>query len=248
MLIEKTQKPSPWTSPIAWARRQAHMKFGDALRMAGLSTIERVDFRHMTGVDFAHVIDIGVADGSPDLYARFPNAVLELFEPHPNFHDHLRTGVLATRKGRLHAFAAGSDEGSAELFMKGRTGSSLVRDAGRGTVTVPVRRVDQCLNTAEILRPSLLKIDTEGFEMFVLKGATGILDAIDCVVVEVHFQRPDLYQPYEVLAFLAERGFGLTEMLDFYVGGHRFICADLVFRRISVSPAIQGSAVVAAAT
>jgi FkbM family methyltransferase len=246
VLTEKTNKPSPWTSPVAWTRRQIGLKFGDLLRLAGLSTMQRVDFRNMTGADFAHVIDVGVADGSHDLYDRFPNAYLDLFEPHPGYQDVITKQILTRRRGRMHPVALGREKGTATLFLKGRTGSSLVHDFGRGDVSVPVERIDEMLTGAEIKRPSMLKIDTEGYELAVLDGASGILDHIDCVVVEIHFHKPDQYRPDQIVALLAERGFGLAEMLDFYVGNHRVTCADFVFRRIAPAVATPTAEMVAA--
>jgi FkbM family methyltransferase len=224
-------KPSLLTSPVAWTRRKIKLKLGDLIGLMGLRTIEQVGFLSMTGQDFAHVIDVGVADGSPDLYARFPDAYLDLFEPHPRYQDHIEATVLRKRPGRLHRMALGREEATAVLFLKGRTGSSIVRDFGRGSVTVPVRRLDAILTQEDVRRPALLKIDTEGYEMEVLQGAEGILPAIDAVVVEIHFSKPEQYQPKDIVAHLGARGFSITEMLDFHVGSRRVLCADFVFRR-----------------
>jgi hypothetical protein len=81
------------------------------------------------------------------------------------------------------------------------------------------------------VRPCLLKIDTEGHEMAVLEGATGLLDAIDCVVVEVHFDKPHCYRPSEPIDFLTARGFELVDVLDSHIRNRHFVCGDLVFER-----------------
>jgi FkbM family methyltransferase len=224
-------KPTLLASPLAWTLRKIRLKLGDLIGLMGLRAIEKVDFLSMAGGDFAHIIDVGVADGSPDLYARFPGAYLDLFEPHPDYHEHIATTVLAKRSGRLHPVALGREEGLATLFLKGRTGSSLVHDFGRGSVLVPVRRLDSMLKETDIARPSLLKIDTEGYELAVLRGAEGLFAALDCVVVEMHFSKPDQYDPNDVIEYLAARGFVMSEMLDFHVRDRRVVCADLVFRR-----------------
>ncbi len=230
-------KPSLWTSPVAWTRRKLRLKLGDAISMMGYKPIERIDFTNMTGGDFAHVIDVGVADGTPDLYARFPDAYLDLFEPHPHYQEHLAATILKQRAGRLHRMGLGSRDGSASLFLKGRTGSTFAADRGQGQVEVPVRRLDQVLTPADIRRPSLLKIDTEGFELEVLKGATGILPHIDCIVSELHFTSPQMYRPRDLISCLEQHGFEMTEMLDFHAGNGRIWCADFVFRRIADRPA-----------
>jgi FkbM family methyltransferase len=227
------KKPSLLTSPVAWTRRKLRLKLGDAISLMGYKPVERIDFTNMTGGDFAHVIDVGVADGTPDLYARFPNAFLDLFEPHPDYQRHLEKTVLARRAGRLHACALGSKDGSAHLFLKGRTGSTFAGDRGQGGIEVPVRRLDAVLRPEDIKRPCLLKIDTEGYELAVLKGAAGLIPHIDCIVSELHFTLPEQYRPNQLIDHLAALGFEMAEMLDIHVGQGRVWCADFVFRRIS---------------
>lgn len=230
-------KPSLLKSPVAWFRRKVQLKIGDAVSMMGYKPVKRIDFSDMTGEDFAHVIDVGVADGTPDLYARFPNAYLDLFEPHPHYQEHLAATLLKRREGRLHRMGLGSADGSATLFLKGRTGSTLAADRGQGQVEVPVRRLDSVLKPTDLRHPCLLKIDTEGFELEVLKGASGLMPHIDCVVSEVHFTSPQMYRPRELIAHLDGLGFEISEMLDFHAGNGRVWCADFVFRRIGDRPA-----------
>lgn len=198
----------------------------------GYKPIPRIDFTHMSGGDFAHVIDVGVADGTPDLYSRFPNAYLDLFEPHPQYQDHLERTVMKRRPGRLHRMGLGSKDGTATLFLKGRTGSTLAADRGQGQVEVPVRRLDSVLSPGDLRRPCLLKIDTEGYELEVLRGATGLLPHIDCIVSEVHFTSPQMYRPNDIIAHLGGLGFEMCEMLDFHAGNGKVWCADFVFRRM----------------
>ena len=226
------RKPTIWRSPVAWARRKLALTIGDAVGAMGYKPVKKIDFSDMTGEDFAHVIDVGVADGTPDLYARFPNAYLDLFEPHPTYQKHLDETILRQRPGRLHKCGLGSKDGTATLFLKGRTGSTLAADRGRGQIEVPVRRLDSVLKPDDLRHPCLLKIDTEGYELEVLRGAAGIMEHIDCVVSEVHFTTPQMYRPRELFAYLEELGFEMSEMLDFHSGQGRVWCADFVFRRI----------------
>lgn len=239
-------KPTMWKSPLAWTRRKLRMKVGDAISLMGYKPIQKIDFSHMTGQDFAHVIDVGVADGTPDLYKRFPNAFLDLFEPHPRYQDHLERTLLPVRPSRLHRMGLGAVEGTAKLYLKGRTGSTLACDRGRGAIDVPVRRLDSVLAAADLRRPCLLKIDTEGYELEVLRGAAGLMPHIDCIVCEVSFATPHLYKPGTLVSHLERLGFHLEEMLDFHAGNGRVWCADFVFRRAETqhTPPQQSSTVV----
>jgi len=241
-----SNKPRFWTSPLAWMKRKLRLKVGDAVSAMGYKPVQKIDFTHMSGQNFAHVIDVGVADGTPDLYARFPDAYLDLFEPHPDYQEHLERTVVRSRPARLHRMGLGAQDGTARLYLKGRTSSSFASDRGRGHVDVPVRRLDRVLKPADIRHPSLLKIDTEGYELEVLRGATGIIPHIDCIVSEMSFATPHLYRPRELISHLEALGFEMDEMLDFHVGHGRVWCADFVFRRTQPQLALQLARPVAA--
>lgn len=231
-----SMKPTLMTAPVAWVRRKLMLTGQDMIKLMGYKPVEQIDFMNMTGGDFAHVIDVGVADGTPDLYKRFPNAFLDLFEPHPQYQEHLAATIMKTRDGRLHRMALGSSEGTAKLHLKGRTGSTFAGDRGEGAIEVPVRRLDTVIEPGSIRRPCLLKIDTEGFELEVLRGAAGLLAYIDCVVSELHFGLPHMYRPRDLTGHLEAQGFEMTEMLDFHTRQGRVACADFVFRRRSEQP------------
>lgn len=231
------EKPRFSKAPGAWLKRKLKLKLSDLIEPAGLRVLERVDFSALKAPrPFAHILDVGVADGTPDLYRQFPDALLELFEPSPEHHVRLERHVLGKRTGRLHRVAAGAADGQAVLSVTGRTGSTLLGIAASkakdaAMVEVPVQRLDGLLSVAEIRRPCLLKIDTEGYELEVLRGASGLMAAIDAVVVEVHFDKPQSYAAHEIFDFLAGYGFRMTDMLDHHVCAGRVVCADLVFER-----------------
>ena len=74
-------------------------------------------------------------------------------------------------------------------------------------VTIPVVTLDERLR-AERRRIAAIKIDVEGHELSVLRGAAGILDRdAPVVVVEAEERHAGAENLAAVLAFLAERGF-----------------------------------------
>jgi FkbM family methyltransferase len=231
-------KPKLAKEPGAWLRRKLKLKLNDMIARLQLRVVDKVDFHAMSkATPFAHILDVGVADGTPDLYASFPDAYLDLFEPYAVHRAALEAGVLAQRPGRLHAVALGAAEGTASLHLTGRTGSSLLGSGWKPAdaveaVDVPVRRLDAVIAAEDIRSPCLLKIDTEGFELDVLRGATALLPAIHTVVAEVHFDKPHAYAPWQIADFLRPFGFRLVDMLDHHVRGGYVVCADFVFERI----------------
>jgi hypothetical protein len=83
------------------------------------------------------------------------------------------------------------------------------------TRRVDVRPLDLML--AERYRgPFLIKIDTEGFELEVLKGAIETLAKTELLIVETSVARrhEGSYAFADLIAFLAENGFGFSDILD----------------------------------
>jgi FkbM family methyltransferase len=234
---DNTGKPSLWADPRAFMRRKLRLKLNDALHRLRLRVFDAVDMTSIrTTTQFKHIIDVGVAEGTPDLWARWPDAKLELFEPQASFHPVLERGIMTRRPCRLHKVALGAETGEATFHLTGPASASLLgtrEKPGRTfpTVTVPVRRLDEILTAAELQRPAILKIDTEGFERAVLEGAERLLPSIDAVIVEVHLAKTYAYHPQDILGIMARHGLALIDVLDHEVRNGRVTCVDMVFER-----------------
>lgn len=94
--------------------------------------------------------------------------------------------------------------------------SSTVRDdGGKYCEEIMVRGVPlkQLLKSAGIDRINLLKIDTEGSEMDVLRSAGELLDKTDVVLVEMSVFRKNKGNMFAVGSFLEARGFRLHDLI-----------------------------------
>lgn len=130
------------------------------------------------------------------------------FEPHPIIYDHLAKSVAENRltQCRLHNLALGDNEGTGELVFgldKANFGTAYlvnesVATTGLKTCSVPVRRLDDLLSPDE--RVDFIKIDVEGNEPLVIKGATELLRA----------QRPIIMS--EILGCSLQRMHGMSAM------------------------------------
>ncbi len=236
---DSAAKPRFKTQPRNYMRRQLRLKLNDLLRRVGLRVFDQVDMTSIrTTTKFNHIIDIGVAYGTPDLYARCPDATIELFEPQPQFHAMLETGLMRQRNCHLHKVAAGAANGEATFHLSGPASASLLGTKDKPgrtfpTMVVPVRRLDEVLKPADLKRPAILKIDTEGYELAVLQGAEGLLPAIDAVILEMHLGKAYAYRPQQILDIMARHGFALIDILDREVRNSRTTCCDMVFERPS---------------
>ena len=115
-----------------------------------------------------------------------PEGQVHSFEPVPQYFARLKALCEANpRYGiRANAIALGERDGSAEIAQSSGENigwNSMVPEmlAGEGHVrhTVRVQRLDEYLTECGVARVALIKVDAEGFELPILRGASGFLDA-----------------------------------------------------------------------
>lgn len=184
------------------------------------------------------VIDVGANEGQFAASCReaFPNATIYSFEPLPAAFAMLRRNQGSSE--RAFNSAVGESVGEAKLYTQElTTTSSLVpRSACESVVTVPITTLEEICRAEEIERVDLLKIDTEGFEMPVLRGAKGLLASrrVGAVYVEVGFREgDDHHTPFiTVQEHLASHGFmllGLYNQSPEWNGQPSLLFADACF-------------------
>ena len=145
------------------------------------------------------VIDVGAHTGefSSAIRAVLPDAHIYAFEPLSDCCVKLRRKL--GRNGSLHVFqaAVGDESGQVQFwrssFSKASsllTMSSLHQkafpwSACNRPMTVQLLRLDDCADKMELTRKTLLKIDVQGYEDRVLRGAVQLLKQVHYVLVEV---------------------------------------------------------------
>ncbi len=163
------------------------------------------------------VVDVGVADGTIELYTPFRDARLLLVEPVAAFEPALEK--LCARFGGEYVLAAASEaRGEARMHVPPDAhAATLSGDAAHGR-TVKTIRLDEEIRARGLPPPYFLKADTQGTELDVIAGAEGILPETAVIVLETslfHFAagRPDFG---EVVEAMHGRGYVVYDLF----GGH----------------------------
>lgn len=173
------------------------------------------------GVRFETVIDVGVAYGTNALYRQIPSAKFFLIEPVPKMAPVLQA-ISKSINAEIFSVAAASFDGEIEFNLhddvSGSSALSQIEGAaydGRRAL-VPARRLDTLISPHKLQGPVLLKIDTQGFELEVLRGAIGIIDKIDVVIIECSFHefRKGAPEVLEVMTEMDRLGFVAYETLE----------------------------------
>ncbi len=116
-------------------------------------------------------MDIGAFDGDTVkkfmLAARHRYASIHAFEPDPANYQRMHAALNGHARLKLHNLAVSDDEGYLAFAAHGTMGSRVQAD---GAVQVRCVRLDDVLD-----RMSLLKMDVEGHEARVLRGAARLI-------------------------------------------------------------------------
>ena len=167
------------------------------------------------GVQPNTILDVGVGNGTNDLYTAFPNAHLFLVEPLIEFEDTIKS-ILSTRHGGYSIAAAGAKQSKQTLNVHPDhlEGSSLYNevtptiDNGEPRV-VPVVTLDQVVHDNQLKKPYLIKVDAQGHEIEIMRGASEILHSTDVVVLEVLLYKFLTDNPifHDVVSFMHSQNF-----------------------------------------
>lgn len=202
--------------------------------------------------DIRTVIDVGSHRGQFAVLAlsRFPSAHLLCFEPLEGPRQTLE-GVVQVDRNRVEVFpyAAAAREGSTTMHVSKADDSSSLLPIGprqitafpgtetHATTSIRAVRIDEAIDSVET--PCLMKIDVQGYELEVLRGAEKLLPSVKHLLVECSFTELYLGQALagEVVAHLHERGYNLIGVynLERDRAGH-CLYADFFFEKVHTSP------------
>lgn len=188
--------------------------------------------RSLPDLQVRHVLDVGANIGQSAVQFRkvFPEAVIHSFEPVGSTVEIFKRNVDDALV-HVHQLALGAAPGRVEMQVSRDAGTSDMNSIGRShpflhdqaltKEVVEMTTLDLWCATARIEEVDFLKIDTEGHDLEVLKGAEGLLarQAIGLIDIEVGMNPTNTFHaPFSAVSeFLWSHGmllFGIYDQLQ----------------------------------
>jgi FkbM family methyltransferase len=189
------------------------------------------------GVEIQSILDVGVFKGTPPLIEVFPNVKHHLFEPMDAYLSDVHR-AYNDLDHTFHHVALSDSDGHAYQVSRSSDGSGNAthsflsptpRDIEGAIVeckAIRMSRLDTLLKEVVPTPPFLLKIDVDGHELNILRGATSTLHSCSVVIIEA--TKSNLV---ERALFMQRNDFFLFDVVDLSYYAGAFWQADLVFVR-----------------
>ena len=137
------------------------------------------------------IVDIGGNVGAFSIYATQWNQEAEIysFEPNPQVFPLLKINTQNFKNIHSHFYGLGEKNEMLTLYQNpNNTGASSTSSnyVGSTKVEIEIRSAIQVLNELNIERIDVLKIDTEGAEVPILKSLEPMFSEIDVIMLEYH--------------------------------------------------------------
>ena len=206
-----------------------------------------VEHRFLKSFYIDTLVDIGANRGQFSLALRpFVSGQVYAFEPIPCVVDKLRRVFSSDCSVEIFDLAVANDKGECVLELSASDDSSSLLPISDeqhrlypgtykvGEVKVKTVRLDDILSPDDISGVALLKVDVQGAELQTLNGCASLLPSFDYVYCECSMR--ELYEGQalagEIIAFLWNQGFHLTDIRNVSRIDGDFVQADFLFEKI----------------
>lgn len=226
------------THPWCWRP----LRYGVAPSLEHLSVLRLLDYDKL--------LDVGANRGQFSLFSKcvFPRVSIQAYEPFPPEALKFKKALASWSDVTLHPVALGSRHDEVEFHVSKCADSSSILPIGAlqrhlfpstsetSTCRVPVAPLDSFPDHWNSASRALLKIDVQGYELEVLRGAVQTLK--HCAYVYVECSEVPLYEGQAlrpaVQEFLEQHGFcRRSRHNETFDSGGTLIQADYLFERIA---------------
>lgn len=204
-----------------------------------------LDLRDSFGLSPATIVDVGANRGDFAAASRYlyPEARIIAFEPNPGTVRGLRERFAADAKVTTFDYALSAENGTSDFYsaaddrlsslLKPTDGLASFGGVSTSTIEVQCKRFGDVVDLSTHPHPILMKIDVQGNELNVLKGAGEQLRHVDCIKAEYSFDQfyDGQTELTRLVVYCAERGFHRFQQRDVIIADGRIRWCDLVFFR-----------------
>jgi FkbM family methyltransferase len=166
------------------------------------------------------VVDIGANIGTISLLSSSlvtDSGKIYAIEANPKTFEYLKGNVEFNKKTNITTFNTALGETDGEILFSDVFEDDQNRIVTNGTgIKVPITTLDKLKIDEKNI--DLIKIDVEGFEIFILKGAYELLKRTGCIYFESwesHFNNYN-YSTRDVVTLLSGQGFSCYRFTDLY--------------------------------
>ena len=191
-------------------------------------THEFFQFLEAKGFKCDIAFDIGAFKGNwtRELLKVYPAAQVFMFEPLHEMKELLDRFCTSHTGARWFPIALGSKTGTADFIVKPTPSGSYCLPEAPGSISksfqhrlVETWRLDDFMKAKNLDSPQLVKMDTQGFELEILKGAARLLAHTEVFILEVSLYR--FLGPHhplfgEVMSFMEQHGYMLYDIISFH--------------------------------
>ena len=206
-------------------RKIYHKKTGMYVDWQQISQLPNID----------NFIDIGVGSGTPDLWSKFKNKRIICIDPLDES-ENVAMNMLKKMNYSFHKFAVGAKASEKIINVEKNLGRSTLlkvtkknfEGKPRVRLKVKVKTLDTIVKKTKTRGSYGIKIDVEGYELEVLKGAKKTLLKSKFVIVEArhnHISFEKQYKLSDLMNIMSSNEFVLTHIFT----AKPFI-ADLCFQ------------------
>ena len=185
-----------------------------------ISTFERIKKQQ---ISLEQIIDVGAARGqwTRECMAVWPGADYFLIEPQEENWDRLKRLQNEHRQVKFWIGGLGGAPGSMDLYIHDEQSSFLRSEFSQSTdsqlLKVEIRTLDSFMEAGDIAAPDLIKLDVQGYEIEVLKGAERCLESAELLLIEVSYRKIYEKSPlaHEVVSWVGQRGFRILDICTY---------------------------------
>ena len=190
----------------------------DYLLINFYNTIKKMGFLPL------HIVDVGANHGTwtREALNHFPEAYYTLLEPQNWLKKSFQDILDSNSKVQFYPVGAGEKEGSFQFTIVDRDDSCSFRysqeeatAAGFEQIEIPVVTLNSLLSNSNLLAPDIIKIDAEGLDIAVLKGATNFFGKTEIFMVEAGVVNKSFDNSFlKLINFMDENNYRLFDITD----------------------------------